>query len=84
MIEGIKKNNINTMELISFLNKSTQPAHNYFRTHPNKQDRVNNLKKLNFKKVNNSVYFEWIKSKYSNNSGNQSFNNFLMILKRVF
>ena len=82
MIEGIKKNNINTKELISFLNKSTQPTNNYFRTHPNKQDRVNNLKKLNFKKVNNSVYFEWIKSKYSNNSGNQSFNNFFSDLEK--
>ena len=82
MIERIKKNKINTIELISFLNKSVEPANDYFRTHPNKQDRVNNLKKLNFKKTNNSIYFEWIKSKYSNNSKIQSFNNFFKDLEK--
>lgn len=82
MIEQIKINKINTYELISFLNKLEQPKNNYFRTHPNNQDRINNLKNLNFKKSNNSKQFEWIKSKYTKNSGNQSFNNFFKNLEK--
>ena len=57
MIDQIKKNKINTSELISFLKKS-KPNNNYFRTHPNNEDRINNLKELNFKKSNNSKKFE--------------------------
>ena len=79
MIDQIKKNKINTLELISFLNKLSETSNNYFKTHPNNEDRINNLKELNYKKSNNSKKFEWIKSKYSNNSNNQSFNNFLKI-----
>ena len=78
----IKKNKINTSELISFLEKSSRPSNNYFKTHPNNEDRINNLKKLNFKKSNNSKKFEWIKSKYSNNSNNKSFNNFFKNLEK--
>ena len=47
MINQIKKNKINTSELISFLNKSTtETSNNYFKTHPNNKDRINNLKKI--------------------------------------
>lgn len=82
MIEQIKKNKINTLELISFLNKSAEPSNRYFRTHPNKKDRINILKKINFKRSKNSEKFEWIKSKYSNNSNEQSFNLFFENLEK--
>ena len=82
MIEQIKINKINTHELISFLDKLEQSKNNYFRTHPNNQDRINNLRDLNFKKSNNSKKFEWIKSKYTKNSSNQSFNNFFKNLEK--
>ena len=48
MINQIKKNKINTSELISFLNKSAEPKNNYFKTHPNNKDRINNLKEFKF------------------------------------
>ena len=51
MINQIKKNKINTLELISFLNKSNLTKNNYFRTHPNNEDRINNLKEFNYKKI---------------------------------
>lgn len=82
MIEQIKTNRINTSELILFLNKSVDKSNNYFQTHPNNQDRVNNLKNLNYKKKKNSQKFEWIKSKYSTNSRNQSFNIFFKNLEK--
>ena len=82
MIKQIKKNKINTTELISFLSQSSEPANNYFRTHPNNQDRINNLRNLNYKRSTNSKKFEWIKSKYTNNSNNQYFNNFFKNLKK--
>ncbi|GIR67599.1 MAG: hypothetical protein CM15mP72_1090 [Pelagibacteraceae bacterium] len=44
MIDQIKKNKINTSELISFLNKLVEKSNNYFRTHPKNKDRINNLK----------------------------------------
>ena len=40
MIEHIKKNKINTSELIIFLNEVFEP-NNYFRTHPRNQERIN-------------------------------------------
>ena len=40
MIKEIKKNNINTSELIDFLSKSLESNNNYFRTHPNIKDRI--------------------------------------------
>ena len=82
MIDRIKKNKLSTKELISFLDKSGEPSNNYFRTHPNNEDRINNLKNLNYKKTNNSQKFEWIKSKYSNNSNNHSFNLFFKNLEK--
>ena len=81
MIKHIKKNNINTFELIDFLDKSSGPNNNYFRTHPNKKDRINSLKEIDFKKSENTQIFEWLKSKYSKNSSNQSFNSFFQNLE---
>ena len=76
MIKQIKKNKINTSELISFLNESNGTINKYFKTHPNKSDRINNLKELNYTKSENSKKFEWIKAKYTRKSDNQSFNIF--------
>ena len=81
MIENIKKNKINTSELTSFLNELYEP-NNYFRTHPRNEERVNNLNKINFKKKENSIIFDWIKSKYSNNSNNKDFNIFFKNLDK--
>ena len=82
MINQIIKNEINTSELISFLKKSKDQSNNYFRTHPNKEDRVNILKEFKFKENDNSIRFEWIKSKYSNNSNIEIFNNFFINLEK--
>ncbi len=82
MTSQIKKNKINTMELISFLSKVSDQRNNYFMTHPRNEDRINNLKKLNYKKFENSVKFDWIKSKYSKNSNNESFNIFFKNLEK--
>ncbi len=82
MIEKIIRNKINTAELITFLSNSAKPSNFYFRTHPNNNDRINNLKELDFEKSNNSIKFDWIKSKYSNNSSNLSFNNFFKNLDK--
>ncbi len=82
MINQIIKNEINTSELISFLKKSKDQSNNYFRTHPNKEDRVNILKEFKFKENENSIRFEWIKSKYSNNSNIEIFNKFFVNLEK--
>ena len=82
MIKQLQKNRIDATELISFLNSSSEVSNKYFRTHPNNQDRINNLKELNFKKSNNSKKFEWIKSKYTNNSSIKSFNIFFKNLEK--
>ena len=82
MIEKIKRNKINTLELVAFLDNSAKPSNNYFRTHPNNKDRINNLIEFNFKEKKNSKKFNWIKSKYSNNSSNLSFNTFFKNLEK--
>ena len=74
MINQIIKNRINTSELITFLQNTNDKNNVYFRTHPKNEDRVLSLKKINFKKKKNSDNFEWLKSKYSNNSSNKSNN----------
>ena len=76
MIKQIKKNKINTSELILFLKKTEDSDNNYFRSHPRTKDRINNLKKLKYEKTDNSFKFEWIKSKYTKNSKIKKFNNF--------
>ncbi len=82
MIEQIKNNKIYTLELISILNNLSDPSNNYFKTHPKTDDRINNLKKFNYKISKNSEKFEWIKSKYTNNSNNTSFNLFFKNLEK--
>ena len=82
MVNQIIKNEINTSELISFLKKSKDQSKNYFRTHPNKEDRINILKEFKFKENDNSIRFEWIKSKYSNNSNIEIFNKFFVNLEK--
>ena len=82
MINQIKKNQINTSELISFLDKSSDQINNYFRSHPKKEDRINNLIEFSHDRSNNSYKFEWLKSKYSKNSKNNSFNKFFKNLDK--
>ena len=53
MINQIKKNKINTSELISFLNELSNTNNYYFRTHPKNEDRINNLNQINFLKFEN-------------------------------
>ena len=82
MIDQLRKNKINTSELISFLNELTESSNNYFMTHPRNEDRINNLKLLDFKKSENSIKFEWVKSKYSKNSKKENFNLFFSNLEK--
>ena len=81
MINHIKKNQINSTELIYFL-ENQKKENQYFRTHPKNSDRINNLKELNYNKSVNSHLFNWIKSKYSNESEDKSFNNFFKKLSK--
>ena len=46
MIMNIKKNKINTSELIFFLKELPDNKNNYFKTHPNNNDRISNLNKI--------------------------------------
>ncbi len=82
MIERIIKNKIHTLELIAFLGNSGKTSNFYFKTHPNNKDRINNLKEFNYEKKNNSKKFDWIKSKYSHNSIDISFNTFFKNLDK--
>ena len=82
MINQIEKNKIHTLELISFLKKIDVTHENYFSTHPRSQERINNLNKFNFKKLENSQKFEWIKAKYSHKSRVKKFNVFFINLKK--
>ena len=80
MINQIKKNKINTSELIVFLNKINDNDI-YFRTHPSNEERINILKDIIYKTNNNSNKFNWIKSKYAKNSENENFNDFFINLE---
>ena len=82
MVNELIKNEINTSELISFLKKSKDQSNNYFRTHPRAEDRINILKQFKFDKTDNSLRFEWIKSKYTSDSNIESFNNFFINLEK--
>ena len=82
MIDQIKKNKINTSELISFFSVLPEINNDYFRTHPKNTDRINNLKQINYPKSENSIAFEWIKSKYSQNSNIEIFNVFFKNLEK--
>ena len=82
MIDQIKKNKINTKELILFLGQVSEPNNNYLMTHPRSDDRIYQLKNFKNNKSTNSTKFEWIKSKYTYNSNNKSFNLFFENLEK--
>ena len=83
MINKIKEENLNTRGLVNFMEKLPENKNSYFATHPRNEDRVNLLKNLSKEKlVRNSVKFNWIKSKYGNNSEIDDFNKFFDSLKR--
>ena len=82
MVNQIKINQINTLELITFLKEISDPNSLYFSTHPRTNDRINYLEKLNYKKQTNSSKFEWIKAKYSKNSNNEIYNIFFEDLEK--
>ena len=82
MVNQIKINQINTLELITFLKEISDPNSLYFSTHPRTNDRINYLEKLNYKKQKNSSKFEWIKAKYSKNSNNEIYNIFFEDLEK--
>ena len=82
MINQIKENNINTSELITFLNEMEKVNISYFKTHPSAIDRINNLKYIKNSVNNNSYEFDWIKAKYSKESKNRLFNQFFINLEK--
>ena len=82
MINKIKENNINTSELITFLNEMEKVNISYFKTHPSAIDRINNLKYIKNSFNNNSFEFDWIKAKYSKDSKNKLFNQFFINLEK--
>jgi len=82
MKNQIKKNNIDTSELISFLYEIENESINYFKTHPSAIDRINNLKYIKNSFNNNSFEFDWIKAKYSKDSKNKLFNQFFINLEK--
>ncbi len=82
MIDQIRINKLNVSELVSFLSNASEPSNSYFRTHPKKEDRINNLNEFEDRKSENSNIFEWIKSKYSNNSNNILYNIFFRNLEK--
>ena len=82
MIKQIKENNINTSELITFLNEMEKINISYFKTHPSAIDRINNLKYIKNSFNNNSFEFDWIKAKYSKDSKNKLFNQFFINLEK--
>ena len=82
MINQIKENNIDTSELITFLNDMEKVNISYFKTHPSAIDRINNLKYIKNSFNNNSFEFDWIKAKYSKDSKNKLFNQFFINLEK--
>ena len=82
MINQIKENNIDTSELITFLNEMENVNISYFKTHPSAIDRINNLKYIKNSFNNNSFEFDWIKAKYSKDSKNKLFNQFFINLEK--
>ncbi len=76
MIDIIKKNNVNTQDLISFFEKLPEND-NFFRTHPTHDERIILLENYtHYKKKDNTKIFEWIKAKYHQNSNKSNFNDF--------
>ena len=82
MLKMIKKHKINTKQLIKFFDKLPDNSNNFFKSHPNHADRIISLKEFeNNKDVDNSIEFEWIKAKYSQNSQVKEFNEFFKNLE---
>ena len=81
--ERIKEENLNTKGLVNFMETLPENKNSYFATHPRNEDRVNLLKNLSREKlVRNSAEFNWIKSKYGNNSEIDDFNKFFIDLEK--
>ncbi|MFL2533337.1 MAG: M48 family metalloprotease [Alphaproteobacteria bacterium] len=63
MLENIRKNKINTSDLIDFFNNIPESNNKFYKSHPTNKNRVISLKKYtNFIKNENSISFEWLKS----------------------
>ena len=83
MLENIRKNKINTSDLINFFDNLPDSNNRFYKSHPNNKDRIISLKKYtNFKKNKNSIRFEWLKAKYGRNSNISEFNNFFTSLDK--
>jgi hypothetical protein len=83
MLENIRKNKINTSDLIDFFNNIPESNNKFYKSHPTNKNRVISLKKYtNFIKNKNSISFEWLKAKYGRNSNISEFNNFFSSLDK--
>ena len=83
MIKMIEKNHINTKGLINFFEKLPDEKNYYFQTHPRKTDRIRLLKQYSNNKTEiNSILFEWIKAKYSQQSSINKYNLFFENLEK--
>lgn len=83
MINKIRDFDLNTSGLINFFKYLPDQKNYYFQSHPRPEQRINMLNKYsNNDKNNNSITFEWIKAKYSNNSQIKEFNDFFSNLEK--
>lgn len=83
MIKKIKEFDLNTNGLINFFKYLPDQKRYYLRSHPRPSERINLLKRYSSnEKNNNSIAFEWIKAKYSQNSQIKEFNNFFSNLEK--
>jgi hypothetical protein len=83
MINKIRDFDLNTNGLINFFKYLPDHKNHYFQSHPRPEQRINMLNKYsNNDKNSNSITFEWIKAKYSNNSQIKEFNDFFSNLEK--
>ena len=83
MINKIRDFDLNTSGLINFFKYLPDQKNYYFQSHPRPEQRINMLNKYsNNDKSSNSITFEWIKAKYSNNSQIKEFNDFFSNLEK--
>ena len=83
MINKIRDFDLNTSGLINFFKYLPDQKNYYFQSHPRPEQRINMLNKYsNNDKNSNSIIFEWIKAKYSNNSQIKEFNDFFSNLEK--
>ena len=83
MINKIRDFDLNTSGLINFFKYLPDQKNYYFQSHPRPEQRINMLNKYsNNDKNSNSITFEWIKAKYSNNSQIKEFNDFFSNLEK--